>query len=64
MVKSTKPSSGVSLIGVVQVVLIVLKLCGVIAWPWVKVLVPLWIDLAIIFVVAFISAVITVMQQQ
>ena len=64
MAKSTKPSSGVSLIGVVQVVLIVLKLCGVIAWPWVKVLVPLWIDLAIIFVVAFISAVITVMQQQ
>lgn len=64
MAKSTKPSSGVSLIGVVQVVLIVLKLCGVIAWPWVKVLVPLWIDLAIIFVVAFISAVITVIQQQ
>ena len=62
MAKSTKPSSGVSLIGVVQVVLIVLKLCGVIAWPWVKVLVPLWIDLAIIFVVAFISAVITVKQ--
>ena len=64
MAKSTKPSSGASLIGVVQVVLIVLKLCGVIAWPWVKVLVPLWIDLAIIFVVAFISAVITVIQQQ
>ena len=34
-----------SLDGVLLVVFIVLKLCGVIAWPWIWVISPLWIGL-------------------
>ncbi len=38
---------------IVQIALIALKLCGVIAWPWVWVLTPLWIGaiIAILWVV-------------
>ena len=32
---------------ILQVAFIVLKLCGVIAWPWVWVLAPLWIGVII-----------------
>ena len=38
---------GMGLLGVLQVIFIVLKLIGTISWPWVKVLLPLWINLGI-----------------
>lgn len=40
-------SGGVSLTGVLTIVFIVLKLCGVINWSWIWVLSPLWISLII-----------------
>lgn len=39
--------------GVLLVAFIILKLCGIIAWPWVWVLSPLWIG--IILVVGWIG---------
>lgn len=36
-------TGGVSTLGVVQIVFIILKLVGVIGWSWWLVLIPLWI---------------------
>ena len=36
-------SGGISILGVVQIVFIILKLVGVIEWSWWLVLIPLWI---------------------
>jgi hypothetical protein len=40
-------SGGIGFAGLLGIVFIVLKLCGVITWPWLWVLCPLWIGLAI-----------------
>ena len=44
-------TSGIGLLGVLQIVLIVLKAFGLIDWPWLLVLFPLWIELAFVAVV-------------
>jgi hypothetical protein len=47
--KNTKTTTtGISLLGVLQIIFIVLKLCGLIDWSWWKVFIPMWIDLGII----------------
>ena len=53
-------SSGASIgfTGLLTIVFIVLKLCGVIAWKWVWVLSPIWIDLCLV-VLLFIIYLIT-----
>lgn len=51
---SKHSSSGIGILGVIQVVLIVLKLLGiapVAAWAWSVVLIPLWIDLGIVAII-------------
>lgn len=40
-------AGGISFLGLLQVALIVLKLCSVINWSWGIVLIPLWISLSI-----------------
>ena len=40
-------SGGCSALTLVQIVFIVLKLVGVITWPWKYVLIPLWIELGL-----------------
>lgn len=40
---SSTPSSGIGFCGLLTIVFIVLKLCGVIGWSWWWVLAPLWI---------------------
>ena len=42
---------GMSFLGVLQLIFIVLKLCGVISWEWAVVLIPLWIELFLLFLV-------------
>lgn len=37
-----------SIAGTLLLVFLVLKLCGLIAWPWLWVLAPLWIPLALV----------------
>lgn len=40
-------SSGVGFTGLLQVLLIGLKLGGVIEWPWLWVLAPLWVSVGV-----------------
>ncbi len=39
--------SGVGLLGMLQIAFIVLKLCGVIAWSWWLVLIPVFVHVAV-----------------
>lgn len=51
MSKNAKATTtSISLLGVLQIIFIVLKLCGLIDWSWWKVFIPMWIDLGIIAV--------------
>lgn len=44
-------SSGLGVLGVLQIIFLVLKLTGLITWSWVLVLIPLWISLGILALV-------------
>lgn len=48
-------NGGVSLLGVVQIVFIILKLVGVIAWSWWLVLLPLEISVLLLVVYSVIA---------
>ena len=56
-------SGGIGFVGLLTIVFITLKLCGVISWSWVWVLAPIWITLAvtilIVIAIAIITAIIT-----
>lgn len=41
-------TGGVSTLGVVQIVFIILKLVGVIEWSWWLVFMPLWISIVLV----------------
>jgi hypothetical protein len=49
--KSSSSSSGIGFSGLLAIVFITLKLCGVIKWSWLWVLSPLWISFALFLVV-------------
>ena len=56
MVKQEVSVRTISLPSLLGIVFVVLKLCGVIAWPWLWVLAPFWIPLVfVIFVLLFIA---------
>jgi hypothetical protein len=46
MSDSKSSSGGIGFLGLLTIAFIVLKLCKVIAWPWLWVLAPTWIPLA------------------
>lgn len=48
--------TGPGFFGSLTIAFIVLRLCRVIAWPWIWVLAPIWIPLAIVAIVCFIAA--------
>lgn len=52
-------TGGVSFLGVLLAVFIALKLAKVINWSWWIVLIPLWIELAILFIVIIVLIVIS-----
>lgn len=55
-------SGGCSALTVVQIVFIILKLVGVITWPWKYVLIPLWIELGLaVLVLAICGLVVLIM---
>ena len=61
--RNSAAGGGLSILGVVEIVFIILKLLGIINWSWWIVLIPLWIDLGvtllailIIIIVAIIMA--------
>lgn len=45
---------GVSFIGILTIVFIVLKLTGVIEWTWIWVLSPIWISMSVVIVILFL----------
>lgn len=50
-------ATGIGLPTTLAIVFAVLKLCGVIAWPWWWVLNPLWITLGVVFILLVAAAV-------
>ncbi len=52
--KSSSNNGGIGFTGLLTIVFITLKLCGVITWSWLWVLSPLWIGLALVVVLFFI----------
>lgn len=53
-------SSGINFGGLLAIVFITLKLCGVISWPWLWVLCPLWIGFAV-FMVILVGGIISIL---
>lgn len=58
--KSSSSSAGIGFTGLLQLVFITLKLCGVINWPWKYVLIPLWIDIAVVVVILLVIVVLAI----
>lgn len=44
-------SGGIGITGVLTIVFVVLKLTGLITWPWIWVLSPIWISLLLIIII-------------
>lgn len=57
-----RASGGVSMGGLLQVALIVLKLCGVIDWSWWWILAPTWVAYALIVFTAILAIILEVME--
>ena len=53
--ENNKKSNGVGCLGVVLIVFVVLKLCGLIQLSWFWVLSPLWINILIAVIVAIVT---------
>lgn len=51
---SKSSSTGIGFTGLLTIVFIVLKLCGVIAWSWLWVLSPIWISIIFVILVLVI----------
>lgn len=49
---------GLGVLSVLQIIFIVLKLCHLITWPWMIVLIPLWISLALIYLILLVLLII------
>jgi hypothetical protein len=56
---STPSTGGISFAGLLTIVFVTLKLCSVITWSWWWVLSPLWLPLALVLVVAFLYALVS-----
>lgn len=56
--ESTESRGGIGFVGALTLLFIGLKLTGHIAWPWLWVLAPLWVPLAVVIVLAAITGLI------
>ena len=54
MAEQVKVSGEIGFSGLLTIAFIVLKLCGVISWKWIWVLAPMWISIAIVFLVVIL----------
>jgi hypothetical protein len=54
---NSSSSGGIGFAGLLTIVFIILKLCGVIAWSWWWVLSPLWINaiIAVVIIAIYIA---------
>lgn len=54
MAEQVKISGGIGYGGLLTIVFIVLKLCGVITWKWIWVLAPMWISIVTVLLVVIL----------
>ena len=47
-------SGGIGFLGLLTIVFIILKLCKIISWSWLWVLVPIWLPIAILTIIYLI----------
>lgn len=59
---SGKASGGIGFFGVLQLILITLKLCKVITWPWWLVLLPIWIGIGLTAILIVIIVIATILK--
>ncbi len=59
--KNESKSGGVGCLGVIQIVLIILKLFNLISWSWFQVLIPLWIMLGLIIFVFLVGVIVALL---
>lgn len=52
--KAVVYNKGIGLAGWMGLLFITLKLCGIIAWPWIWVLAPFWIGIAILIAICIL----------
>jgi len=52
---SSSSSSGISFVGLLTIVFIVLKLIGKITWSWLWVLSPLWMSIVLVLVILAVA---------
>lgn len=57
-----KESGGIGFTGLLAIVFITLKLCGVITWSWWWVLAPLWIPFILVILVILIALFIAIIR--
>ena len=55
MKDNSSSSGGISFFGLLGIVFITLKLIGTIDWPWIWVLSPLWIPIALVIFILLIQ---------
>jgi hypothetical protein len=52
-----RPSGGIGFVGLLTIVFITLKLCGVISWSWWWVLSPVWITAIVVLLLVAVCCV-------
>ena len=52
---NSSSSGGIGVLGLLGIVFVTLKLCGIINWPWIYVTLPFWGGFAILIVIAAIA---------
>lgn len=60
MSNKTTTTGGIGVLGALQIVLIVLKAFGLIDWPWLLVLFPLWIELSLVVLILIFALIICI----
>ena len=65
MGKKTEVSkTGLGFAEALTLLFVALKLCGVIDWPWLWVLSPIWISLGLVAVIGLIIVILTAIQKR
>lgn len=54
-VRHTSSEGGISFFGLLTIVFITLKLIGTIDWSWIWVLSPIWVPIALVFLILLIQ---------
>ena len=56
-------TNGIGFTGLLTIVFIILKLCGIIAWSWWWVLSPLWISVAVVALIGIIAVFVALLRK-